>query len=96
MNISLESPNQPGVLKLIEDLDAFQIPLYPAESYHGVDIATLSRPNVLFAGARDENNIPVACGAILLTANYGEGYRFSALYGNFVQNVRFGKFLCKR
>ncbi|OZI56653.1 GNAT family N-acetyltransferase [Bordetella genomosp. 4] len=79
MNISLESPNQPGVLKLIEDLDAFQIPLYPAESHHGVDIATLSQPNVLFAVVRDENNIPIACGAILLTANYGELKRFYAV-----------------
>ena len=29
MRISLESPNQPEVLQLIEELDAFQKPLYP-------------------------------------------------------------------
>lgn len=72
MHISLESPNQPEVLQLIEELDAFQKPLYPAESHHGIDLAVLLAPNVLFAVARNDNGQVVACGAMVLEVNYGE------------------------
>ncbi len=72
MRISLEPPNQPEILQLIEELDAFQKPLYPAESHHGVDLASLSEPNVLFAVARDDHGEATACGAIVLEATYGE------------------------
>lgn len=72
MRISLEPPNQPEVLQLIDELDAFQKPLYPAESHHGIDIAALSEPHVLFAVARDEQGRAAACGAIVLEATYGE------------------------
>ncbi|MES2932622.1 MAG: GNAT family N-acetyltransferase [Pseudomonadota bacterium] len=72
MHISLESPNQTEVRQLIEALDAYQKPLYPAESHHGIDIAALSAPNVFFAVTRDERGQAVACGAIVVEANYGE------------------------
>lgn len=72
MNIALESPNQPDVRQLIEDLDAYQVPLYPAESHHGVDIAVLEQPNVLFGVVRSDDGVAVACGAIVLEAGYGE------------------------
>ncbi|MBC7992332.1 MAG: GNAT family N-acetyltransferase [Rhizobacter sp.] len=72
MRISLETPNQPEVLQLIEELDAFQKPLYPAESHHGIDIAALSAPHVLFAVARDAQGHAAACGAIVLEATCGE------------------------
>lgn len=76
MKISLESPSQPDVVHLIEDLDAFQQPLYPAESHHGIDIHALEHPDVLFAVARDDDGQAVACGAVILTAAYGELKRF--------------------
>lgn len=72
MQIALESPDQPDVIALIDELDAFQKPLYPPASYHGIDIAALSRPQVLFAVARDGGGAAVACGAIVLEAGYGE------------------------
>lgn len=72
MNIALESPSQPDVRQLIEDLDAYQVPLYPAESHHGVDISVLEQPNVLFAVARSSDGKAAACGAIVLEAEYGE------------------------
>jgi putative acetyltransferase len=72
MIIALESPNQPDVRQLIEDLDAYQVPLYPAESHHGVDISVLEQPKVLFAVARSDDGAAVACGAIVLEAEYGE------------------------
>lgn len=70
--ISLESPNQPEVISLIEQLDAYQQPLYPAGSYHGIDIDALCDDNVLFAVARSGEGQVVACGAIVLEPGYGE------------------------
>ena len=53
--ILLESPRQPEIVALIEELDAYQTPLYPEESNHFTDIDALSAPNVLFAAGRTEN-----------------------------------------
>lgn len=72
VNIAIEPANQPEVLALIEQLDAYQIPLYPAESHHGIDIDALSQPNVVFAVARDETGEAIGCGAIVLETGMGE------------------------
>jgi len=72
MNIALETPEQSEVARLIEDLDAFQRPLYPPESHHGIDIAALSQPNVLFAVAPNKHAAAVGCGAIVLQTEFGE------------------------
>jgi putative acetyltransferase len=72
MNIALERPDQPEVVQLIDDLDAYQKPLYPPESHYGIDIAALSAPNVLFAVARDDAGTAVGCGAIVMETGFGE------------------------
>ena len=72
MNISLEHPAQPDVVALIEELDAYQKPLYPPECHYGIDIAALAQPQVLFAVARDEVRRAVGCAAVVLGADYGE------------------------
>jgi putative acetyltransferase len=72
MQISLESPAQPDVVALIDALDAYQKPLYPPESHHGIDVAALSAPNVLFAVARDGQGRAVGCGAIVVGTEFGE------------------------
>jgi putative acetyltransferase len=72
MNINIESPDQPEVLALIHALDEYQKPLYPAESHHGSDLATLLNPNVLFAVARADDGKAIGCGAIVRNAGYGE------------------------
>ena len=72
MHIALEPANQPDVLALIDELDAYQKPLYPPESHHGIDIAALSQPNVLFAVARSDGGQAVACGALVVGADYAE------------------------
>lgn len=72
MQISLESPDQPDVVQLIDALDAYQKPLYPPESHHGIDIAALSAANVLFAVARNEEGKAVGCGAIVVGPAFGE------------------------
>ena len=72
MNVSLESPDQPDVIALIAELDAYQSSLYPPESTHLLDLASLKQPNVLFIVARDAEQGAVGCGAIVLGPDYGE------------------------
>ncbi|MDP4734611.1 MAG: GNAT family N-acetyltransferase [Limnohabitans sp.] len=79
MHIAAEPANQPEVFSLIELLDAYQKPLYPAESHHGIDVAALSQPNVIFAVTRDALGKAVACGAIVLEPAYGELKRMFTL-----------------
>lgn len=72
LRVALEPAAQPEVVALIDALDAYQKPLYPAESHHGIDLAVLSRPNVLFAVARDAQGAALGCGAIVLEPGWGE------------------------
>jgi putative acetyltransferase len=76
VRIAPEPADQPEVLALIEALDAYQKPLYPPQSHHGIDAAELSRPNVIFAVARDADGTAVGCGAVVLRATGGELKRF--------------------
>ena len=66
MNIALESPNQPDVVALIGELDAYQDSLYPPEARYALDLAALCRPNVAFAVARDASGAAMGCGAVML------------------------------
>lgn len=68
----LESPNQPEVLALIADLDAYQDTLYPPEARYALDLASLMQPNVAFAVARDAQGRAVACGAVVMAGSDGE------------------------
>ena len=70
--IAFERPDQPEVVALIDELDAYQKPLYPPESHHGIDMAALMRPHVLFAVARTGEGEAVGCGAVVLTDGWGE------------------------
>ena len=72
MQIRLESPDQPDVLRLIDALDAYQKPLYPAESHHGIDLQALMQPEVLFAVARGDDGTALGCGAIVVGPDLGE------------------------
>ncbi|VWC53998.1 GNAT family N-acetyltransferase [Burkholderia lata] len=72
MTIAFESPDQPDLIALIADLDAYQDTLYPPESRHALDIASLKQSNVLFAVARDSEGKAIGCGAIVLNAEFGE------------------------
>jgi putative acetyltransferase len=72
MNIAFESPDQPEVIALIAELDAYQDTLYPAESRHYLDLASLKQPNVVFAVARDKTGQAIGCGAVVLCPEFGE------------------------
>ncbi len=70
--IAMESPDQPAVIALIAELDAYQRSLYPPESCHMLDIQALAQPNVVFAVVRDTAARAVGCGAVVLQDGYGE------------------------
>jgi len=66
MQVQLEPPNQPEVISLIAELDAYQDTLYPAEARYALDLTTLEQENVLFVVARNNNGTAVGCGALVL------------------------------
>ncbi|MGM9481488.1 GNAT family N-acetyltransferase [Roseateles sp. NT4] len=72
MHIALESPDQPDVIALITELDAYQDSLYPPEARYALDLSVLIQPHVLFAVARDAAGQAVGCGAIVLGPEFGE------------------------
>ncbi len=72
IRIELERADQPEVMALIDELDAYQKPLSPPESHHGVDIETLLRPDVAFAVARDGEGRALGCGAVWCADGVGE------------------------
>jgi putative acetyltransferase len=72
MNIAFESPDQPEVIALIAELDAYQDTLYPPESRHYLDLASLKQANVFFAVARDGTGRAIGCGAVVLQPEFGE------------------------
>jgi putative acetyltransferase len=68
--IELASPLLPEVRELIRASDAYAQALYPAESNHLVDIASLAQPHVIFCVARRDVAV-IGCGAAVLKP---EGY----------------------
>lgn len=77
MTIRFERPDQPDLARLIDELDAYQKPLYPPESHHGIDMDALLQPNVLFAVARTDveggaDARALGCGAVVMGPEYGE------------------------
>ncbi|MFG6466585.1 GNAT family N-acetyltransferase [Roseateles sp. BYS87W] len=70
--IAFETANQPEVIALIAELDAYQDSLYPAEARYALDLSSLCQPHVLFAVARDEAGTAVGCAAVVLSDAYGE------------------------
>ena len=72
MHVALEPVNQPEIIALIGELDAYQSALYPSESNHFLDLTGLMQANVLFAVARDGDRAALGCGAIMLLDGYAE------------------------
>ncbi|MES2041174.1 MAG: GNAT family N-acetyltransferase [Pseudomonadota bacterium] len=72
MQITFESPNQIEIIKLIDELDAYQNSLYPPESLHFLDIESLMQSNVIFVVARDHAHRALGCGAVVKQSEFGE------------------------
>jgi len=72
MQVTFETADQPAVHALLGELDAYLYALYPADCVYALDIASLCRPDVLFAVARDAAGAAIGCGAIVVKPAYGE------------------------
>jgi putative acetyltransferase len=72
MQIAFESPRQDDAIALIAELDAYQSALYPPESHHALDLASVAEQGLLFVVARDGAGQAVGCGAVVLCTEYGE------------------------
>jgi len=72
MQIRIERPDQPDTIALIDALDAYLAPLYPAESQHGLSLEALLMREVCFAVARDDAGTACGCGAVVLIDEYAE------------------------
>jgi putative acetyltransferase len=70
--INAETPDQPEVRDMLARLDAYCAALYPAESNHLMDIASLLQGDVLFLVARDVDGGTVGCAALVNRQAYGE------------------------
>jgi putative acetyltransferase len=69
--IRLENPDQPDVRSLLNASDIYQAGLYPAESNHMLDLASLLGPAVSFYVARVDGEAR-GTGAILRHNGYAE------------------------
>ncbi|WP_413672463.1 GNAT family N-acetyltransferase [Massilia cellulosiltytica] len=72
MIVNAETPDQPEVRDMLARLDAYCAALYPAESNHLMDIASLMQGDVLFLVARDVDGAAVGCAALVNKQEYGE------------------------
>jgi putative acetyltransferase len=70
--INTETPDQPEVRDMLARLDAYCAALYPAESNHLMDVASLMRGDALFLVARDVDGGAVGCAALVNRHGYGE------------------------
>ncbi|KQY18841.1 GCN5 family acetyltransferase [Massilia sp. Root133] len=72
MIVNAETPDQPEVRDMLARLDAYCAALYPAESNHLMDIASLMQGDALFLVARDVDGAAVGCAALVNKQEYGE------------------------
>jgi putative acetyltransferase len=70
--VTKETPDQPDVIALIAELDAYQDTLYPAEARYALDLTSLKKTNVVFAVARDSDGKAIGCGAVVVSYSQGE------------------------
>jgi putative acetyltransferase len=69
--VARADPSAPSVRTLIEELDAYQLSLYPPESNHLLDIATLAAPQMRFFSAAAGGEA-LGCGGVWLHRDYAE------------------------
>jgi putative acetyltransferase len=70
--VNAETPDQPEVRDMLARLDAYCAALYPAESNHLMDVASLMQGDVLFLVARGVGGAAVGCAALVRRDGYGE------------------------
>jgi putative acetyltransferase len=70
IEIAIENPDQPEIAALLASSDAYMAALYPAQSNHLLDVASLQRPQVAFIVARAQGRA-LGCAAVV---DSGEGW----------------------
>lgn len=71
MVIEQDNPGKPEIVRLIEDLDAYQNTLYPPECNHLLSIDELLHDEIYFASARVDGEV-VGIGALRKCGSYAE------------------------
>ncbi len=69
--ITIADPAHAPVRAMVEELDAYLLPLYPAESNHLLDIETLRQPEMRFFAAHRGDEV-LAIGGCWLHGDYAE------------------------
>ena len=69
--ITIADPAHPPVRAMVAELDAYLVPLYPAESNHLLDIETLRQPEMRFFAAHRGGEV-VAIGGCWRHGDYAE------------------------
>lgn len=64
IEILTASPSDPSCKRLLSDLDAYLMALYPPEHIHILSVGELLRPGVTFVAARDRGAV-IGCGALV-------------------------------
>lgn len=75
LTVTVETPDQPEVVALLEASEAFSAALYPAESNHILQLEELLAADIRFLVARRAGEA-IGCGALRLGAESGELKRF--------------------
>jgi putative acetyltransferase len=70
IEIAVEDPAEPEVAPLLQASDAYMASLYPPQSNHMLDVASLREPQVTFLVARVDGKA-IGCGAVV---DSGEGW----------------------
>jgi len=74
MHVSIvpERPDSAVVVELIAELEAYLVPMYPAESRHGYSVEKLLREGVAFFVMRSQAEVAGCGGVQLVSSAYGE------------------------
>jgi len=72
VTIAVEDADQPDVVRLLSESDAYFAGFYPPNSNHLLDVSALQRPEIIFCAAREERKL-VGMGALAVRArDWGE------------------------
>ncbi len=94
VTIEKEPPRQAEIIDLLHQSDLYAQSLYPAESNHLVDIATLEKPEVGFFVARHQGAIVGCCA--LVDAKDGTGEIKRMFVDPNARGLRIGRRLLER
>jgi putative acetyltransferase len=72
--VALDDPDQPEILALLAESDAWYAAMYPAESNHLIDVAVLKQPNVAFFTARRDGRVLGYGSIVRQSGRDGEAY----------------------